>query len=367
MPSRIAIVTLTILLFEHCTTVTLTRMTQQRVDAPRPVPAALVLMTEILKLLMSMFLELTSTFGLGSQSTLAKLYFSVIGSPWDTLRLSVPAVLYTIQNLLIYVALGNLEIVVFQVLYQTKLMLTALLSVVCLGRKLGLRQWLALLALTIGVIAVELSDAGPLKKGNENLTSALQKRAGHGGHVSHGMHGGLGAHSGRSAHTAHAVHGRQLSSTVGGAAPVAFLGVLAALVAATLSSSAGIYFEAIIKNREERPPSLWVRNVQLCIFTLPIAAATAAWQWRAVLDQGLVIDWLTALLVVLNASGGLLVAAVIKHGVRTIPASAPLPWSTLLAYDCRAALTMRYSGQHSQEFYDVLLCHSWRNHLCPGL
>ena len=38
----IALVTLAVLLFEHCTTITLTRLTQQRIDAPRPIPAVLV-------------------------------------------------------------------------------------------------------------------------------------------------------------------------------------------------------------------------------------------------------------------------------------------------------------------------------------
>jgi UDP-sugar transporter A1/2/3 len=57
-----------------------------------------------------------------------------------------------------------------------------------------------------------------------------------------------------------------------------------------------------------------VRNVQLCVFTLPIAAATVGWQWSAVRAQGLVLDPPTVLLVVLNATGGLLVAAVIKYG-----------------------------------------------------
>ena len=47
----------------------------------------------------------------------------------------------------------------FQVLYQTKLMLTAVLSVLFLGKRLGRRQWLALVTLTVGVVAVELSDA----------------------------------------------------------------------------------------------------------------------------------------------------------------------------------------------------------------
>lgn len=55
----VAVFTLAILLFEHCATVTLTRLTQQRIDAPRPIPCVVVFLTEALKLLMSMCLELT--------------------------------------------------------------------------------------------------------------------------------------------------------------------------------------------------------------------------------------------------------------------------------------------------------------------
>ena len=54
---------------------------------------------------------------------------------------------------------SGVQVVLFQVLYQSKLMLTALLSVLCLGRRLTTRKWLALATLTIGVVAVELSDA----------------------------------------------------------------------------------------------------------------------------------------------------------------------------------------------------------------
>ena len=92
------------------------------------------------------------------------------------------------------------------------------------------------------------------------------------------------------------------------------LGMAAAVLAASLSSLAGVYFEAIVKRSETAAPSLWVRNVQLCLFTLPIAAVTVGAQWGAVRAQGLVLDTPTVLLVTLNAGGGLLVAAVIKYG-----------------------------------------------------
>ena len=280
----VAVFTLAILLFEHCATVTLTRLTQQRTDAPRPIPCVVVFLTEALKLLMSMCLELTHCGGLGSASTFGRLRDALCSSPQDTLRLSVPAVLYTIQNLTIFVALGNLEVVIFQVLYQTKLLLTAVLSVLLLGRRLTPRQWFALLALTFGVICVELSD----------------------GSTSGGGRGGSSESGSPSPAKDLASEARHLRHEM--------LGVLAALLAALLSSLAGVYFEAIVKKAEAAAPSLWVRNVQLCVFTLPIAAATVGWQWGAVRAQGLVLDPPTVLLMVLNASGGLLVAAVIKYG-----------------------------------------------------
>ena len=56
--STVAIVSLAILLLEHCTSVTLARYTQQRVNAPNPAPTLAVLAAELLKLLMSVALEL---------------------------------------------------------------------------------------------------------------------------------------------------------------------------------------------------------------------------------------------------------------------------------------------------------------------
>ena len=277
LPNRTALVTLSILLFEHCTTVTLTRLTQQRTDGPRPNPAVLVLITEALKLLLSCTLELTSCFGLGSASSPSSLYAAVFGAPYDTLLLSVPAVLYTIQNLLIYVALGHMEIVLFQVLYQAKLMLTAVFSVLFLRRRLGGLQWLALAVLTVGVVAVEISDSSFTQGGSRKGSAAA------------GSHKWMPTHR-------------------------TLIGIAASLMAALLSSAAGVYFEAIVKKHQVDAPSLWVRNVQLCMFTLPVAAMPVLWQWQRIHRRDTILDVPTVLLVVLNASGGLLVAAVIKYG-----------------------------------------------------
>ena len=389
--NRIAVITLTILLFEHCTTVTLTRVTQQRTDKARANPTVVVFLTEICKLVLAMTLELTAVYGLGSSSTPSAVYAQLFSRPMETLRVSVPAFLYTIQNISIFVALGNLEVVTFQVLYQTKLMLTAVLSVLFLSRRLTPRQWASLVALTIGVIAVELSDAslqkpaepaekpqdpsgrllasrlGPTSRELRHLATTsdeaalaglwragalsaaaprwlpfrddaderrrLQQKTGvkkaAGGRESkhHGI--GVSKHgSPRKGKTAEPYSSDGAASTASAdksspdtpppspSSKNGSLGLAAALLAATLSSFAGVYFEGLVKGKEPAPPTLWMRNIQLCLFTIPLAGVAVLGQMDAVRRDGLAhgLDGLTWLLIGLNASGGLLVAAVIKYG-----------------------------------------------------
>uniref|UniRef100_A0A7S4EUQ6 Sugar phosphate transporter domain-containing protein n=1 Tax=Chrysotila carterae TaxID=13221 RepID=A0A7S4EUQ6_CHRCT len=275
MVGRVALVSLGVLLLEHCSTVTLTRYTQQRADVTRASPTVAVLLTELLKMCFSVGLELTSLFGIGSASSPRKLHAAVCLRQWDTMRLAVPSLLYTLQNNLIFVALAHLEVVTFQVLYQAKLLITAVLSVIFLGHRLTAMQWAALLMLTIGVVAVELSNS-------EEVPQAKRSRR----------------------------NVQQDTFTLG-------VGTVSAFAAALLSSTAGIYFEVIVKAKELDAPSLWTRNVQLGLFSIPLAfggvlvAGPASWDPNVLL-QG--FDWVVILLVLLNASGGLVVASVIKYG-----------------------------------------------------
>jgi UDP-sugar transporter A1/2/3 len=75
----------------------------------------------------------------------------------EMLKLSVPSLLYTVQNNLLYFALSNLDATTYQVCYQTKILTTAVFSSVMLGRTLSMRQWFSLLILTIGVSIAQLS------------------------------------------------------------------------------------------------------------------------------------------------------------------------------------------------------------------
>ena len=74
----------------------------------------------------------------------------------ETARLSVPALCYTLQNNLIFLALSNLSAASCQVLYQPKTITTARFSVVLLGKRFGWRQWLSFFLLAFGVVGIEL-------------------------------------------------------------------------------------------------------------------------------------------------------------------------------------------------------------------
>lgn len=85
--------------------------------------------------------------------------------PLETLKVGVPALCYTLQNNLLFVALSNLPPAVCQVLYQTKTLSTAFWSIVILGKAIGAPQWLALVLLVLGVVLVQWKDSSTTSLG----------------------------------------------------------------------------------------------------------------------------------------------------------------------------------------------------------
>mmetsp|Transcript_29007 Transcript_29007/g.61745 ORF Transcript_29007/g.61745 Transcript_29007/m.61745 type:complete len:251 (-) Transcript_29007:876-1628(-) len=71
-------------------------------------------------------------------------------------RMAGLAGIYTIQKNLLYLGISNLDAAVFQVTYQTKILTTAVFSVLLLKRKLSYQKIGALLILTMGVALVQL-------------------------------------------------------------------------------------------------------------------------------------------------------------------------------------------------------------------
>ncbi|KAG1756678.1 nucleotide-sugar transporter [Suillus paluster] len=190
----------------------------------------------------------------------------------DCWKLSIPAILYVIQNNLQYVAATNLEAATFQVSYQMKILSTAAFSVLLLRKQLSASQWLALLFLAIGVGVVQIQTGA---SDTSKVASSLLFR---------------------------------------GTSMNALKGFLAVAAACFTSGLAGVYFEMVLKNSQT---DLWIRNVQLSAFSLLPALVPIILSRPS--ETGLISSlfanfgvwaWATVAIQVL---GGLVTAMVIKY------------------------------------------------------
>ena len=196
----------------------------------------------------------------------------------ETLKLGVPAFCYAIQNNLVFVAISNLSAAAAQVLYQTKTLSTAAFTVAILGKSFQPIQWASFALLSVGVVLVQSQDA-------------------------------------------------KSSASPTGASPM--LGVSAALSAATLSGFAGVYLEKMFTSGGS---SLWMRNVQLCLFAIPLQVVTIYQLDReAVADGGLLQGFQpsTWAVVAVQVAGALLTAFVIKFAGNVLKT-----FATVLAILC---------------------------------
>ncbi|KAJ8724978.1 hypothetical protein PYW07_015936 [Mythimna separata] len=224
--------------------------------------AAAVLMAEVFKLIICVCLVMQESGGVknGARS----MYNIVILNVRDTLRVCVPSFLYIVQNNLLYVSASNLDAATYQVTYQLKILTTAFFAVLVLKRHLKKWQWLALAILAAGVALVQLSST---EKANAVKPDHMPEQS-------------------------------------------KILGFSAALAACFISGFAGIYFEKVLK---ESDISVWMRNVQLSLLSLPFGGITYLINEGTKNNLLKGFDGFVWYLVLLQAAGGLIVAVVVKY------------------------------------------------------
>jgi UDP-galactose transporter len=217
-------------------------------------PQTGVVMQEVVKAVTCIFLLL-------KDGTL----LTVFADRREALKTSIPAICYLIQNNLQYVAVGYLDASTYAVLYQLKILTTALLSVVILRKDLACIQWVSLALLTVGVCGVVLSQMSE----DED---------------------------------------KQASKSVDKILP----GLVAVLTACLMSGLAGVYFEKLLKGSTV---SLWARNLQLALYSIVIGLCGLYGESSEFSLSDFFHGYTTAvwLSILNNAFGGLLVAVVIKY------------------------------------------------------
>ena len=147
-----------------------------------------VMVTETLKVPFTVALLCYEKGGVGAACS--QMHKDIVLQPMDTLKISIPALLYTVQNNALFVAVENLEAAVFQCTYQLKTLTTAILVVVFLGRSVKPHQWFALMLLMAGTIMVQEPPGAPKVQDDADVIGAAAES----GVVDAGMQARLAEH-----------------------------------------------------------------------------------------------------------------------------------------------------------------------------
>eukprot|EP00299_Pterocystis_sp_00344_P014795 c7350_g1_i1.p1 GENE.c7350_g1_i1~~c7350_g1_i1.p1 ORF type:complete len:331 (-),score=81.32 c7350_g1_i1:138-1094(-) len=259
MPTLLGIASLVTLVIQNTALVLLLRYSRT-MEGPRYLSSTAVAMMEIAKFVTCVLVVAIQSRSIRQFSTTIKE--EIIDKPFDFVRLSIPSLLYTVQNNLLFLALTNLDAVVYQMCYQLKILTTAVFSVWMLDRTLGPMKWIALLVLTIGVGFVQISSM--TESNEEDKQNAI-------------------------------------------------VGFVAVLLACVTSGFSGVYFEKILKSSVT---TLWIRNIQMGTTSILLSLVNVyTTDLTAVKTLGFFHGYNSVVwgVIALQAFGGLTVAFVVKY------------------------------------------------------
>ncbi len=271
-------VVLTLLVLQNTSVVLVTKYSFRSTAAAYNV-GTVVLLSELLKFF-------TCCVAIVTKSGSFHLVSMIRGLP-DNLNLALPSILYVVQNSAHLVAIKRLSAPVYVVCAQSKVLTTAIFYVLILGKSLSPRQVLALGYLVCGLVLVQLEPTNTVN--HESPSSNL-------------------------------------------------IGLSAVFTSSLISGYVGVYLE---KNFKEKDHSLWERNLFLSMFSLPcalIAIFVPHSNDIGTLFGGL--DSVVALVILLKALGGLIVALVMRYATSILK-----NFSVAISICLCAVFSMLTSGQ----------------------
>lgn len=229
-----------------------------------------VFMMEIIKVVVCSGIIIYTTKSISKYVN--ELKTAIVDHRSETLKVCIPALIYTLQNNLYYIALSHLEATTFCITYQMKIFTTAIFMYFFLGKKLSTKQWWALVLLVLGVADIQYVYSPP--PASEDIEQNPM------------------------------------------------YGFIAVLTMCFTSAFAGVYLEKVLKSSNA---SIWVQNIRLALIGLPISFLSMwYYDWEKINDQGAFRGWdfVVVCLTVTNSIGGILISVVIKYADNILKAYA---------------------------------------------
>lgn len=255
----------------------------------------ILLLSEVIKILVSTFLVVTSNEASDAQGHgVQKLTWLVAHSG----KMFVLAGIYGVMNILSFVALMYIGAGEFTICAQLKVLTTAAFSVIIIKTQLSWTRWRALFLLVLGCTLVASPSLSHLGHEKEDISAYLKA-----------------------------------------------VGFGAVLTEVCLSGFASIYFEKVVKSTTEKV-TIWERNFQLSLYSIVIYffiiiyetnSAPLASSLDGAPPRKFGENWslLTVFVAILSAAGGLLVAATLKYAdaiLKTLATAGAIVLSTVLGH-----------------------------------
>uniref|UniRef100_A0A0M3HXF7 UDP-galactose/UDP-N-acetylglucosamine transporter srf-3 n=1 Tax=Ascaris lumbricoides TaxID=6252 RepID=A0A0M3HXF7_ASCLU len=264
-----------------------------------------VLMSEIVKLLITIFF-LFHTNNSSFSEFKKCISEEFIGKPVDLIKMSVPSIVYAIQNNLDFIALSNLDAGTYQVTAQLKVVTTAIFMMLILGRRFSFRRWLAIIWLFMGVAAVQVTAQLKVVTTAIFMMLILGRRFSFRRWLAI-----IWLFMGVAAVQVNTVEGQRDAKT---AADNYLLGLMAVLLTCVTAGFAGVYFEMMLKDGTSTP--LWIRNLQM--YSCGVVSASVACylgDFNAIVSRGFFHGYNYKVVSIIGflSVGGIYISLVMKY------------------------------------------------------
>ncbi|KAF2203356.1 udp-galactose transporter-like protein [Delitschia confertaspora ATCC 74209] len=278
-----------------------------------------VFLNEVIKLTISLTMALYDmSANLPANTPASTLFQTLIASVFtnESWKIAIPALIYTLENTLQYVAVSNLDAATFQVTYQLKILATAICSVMILGRSLTARKWMSLVLLVVGVAIVQFPHSDdPMSLQSLKQTQSriyvprtIEELRDLGSQAAAQLARVKRSATYEGIEEDVAMQHPQMNGSVG---------LIAVLIACVLSGLGGITFEKVLKDSTSSNASLWIRNVQLSFWSLfpALFLGVIFMDGEKIAKTGFFAgyNWVVWTAITFQAFGGVLVSLVINY------------------------------------------------------